>query len=471
MRSLRSRLLLATAIGTATVFSAAGISLYGLIRASLLAEFDRSLGTKARELAAVVEQENDEIEVELDELGMPEFDRTDRPEYFQVWLADGPVLAKSRSLAGGNLPKIFGAPGAPVCQAFALPDGRSGRIAGLRFVPRQEHEKRHKRRFEPQEVILTLARDTAELDGTLARLKLLLAGVCASAIVVAAGVLAWVVRRSLRPVAHLAGQIEKLGESDLSARVDPADAPTELLPVVRRLNDLLQRLEGAFAREKSFTADVAHELRTPLAGLRSTLEVALSRHRRSEAYREAMTESAVITCRVQTMVDNLLSLARAEAGQFEIVRGPVQLDRILRECWGSLAEQARSRRLHVEWQVGQDLMLNTDREKLRVVLQNILDNAVTFANTGGLVRVQAGLRDGRIELSVANTGSELSQQQAEHVFERFWRGDAARSGAGVHCGLGLSLCQKIVTLLGGSISVESAAGGTFRIKLAFDEKQ
>jgi len=470
MRSLQSRLLLAAAVGTAAVFSISGVGLYGLIRASLTAEFDRALASKARELAGLAEQEGDKIDLELDEVAMPEYERAHRPEYYQVWLAGGRVLARSPSLRGADLPRVAGPVDAPACQAVRLPDGRPGRIAGLEFTPRQEHRKHRRRPKTAHRLVLVLARDTLDLDATLARMKLLLAGVSAAAIIIATGVLAWVVRRGLRPVNRLAGQIEHLDESDLSTRLEPTEVPTELLPIVNRLNELLARLEAAFAREKAFTGDVAHELRTPLSGLRSTLEVALSRSRPAEAYRQAIADGAVIARQMQTMVDNLLALARAEAGQLEMLREPVAVDALLRECWAALADRAQARGLRVAWQTN-PCVLQTDREKLRLVLGNILDNAVTYADAGGQVWICTGLHDGNVELCIANTGSQLSPHQAEHVFERFWRGDAARSDAGVHCGLGLSLARKIVTLLGGSIAVESTAGGIFTIRLLFPADQ
>jgi two-component system sensor histidine kinase QseC len=461
--SLRSRLLLGAAVSTALVLSASGGVLYVLMRAALFSEFDGALGTRARALAMLVEQDKDEVDAEFEERDLPEFARAGRPEYLELWLDDGRVLYRSPSLGRGDLERIGGPPGAPAFRPVTLPDGRRGRLAGITFVPKQEREGRG----HPREVTLAIARETRDVDATLARLGVLLVGVCAAATLVSVGLLAWVVRRGLRPVGHLAAQIGSVGEADLSARIGLAGAPSELLPVVQRLNDLLARLEGAFNREKSFTADVAHELRTPLAGLQATLEVGLSRERESAVYRAAMSECLTICRQMHAMVDNLLSLARAEAGQLEVAWEPVPLEEALRECWGPLAPQAEARGLRVEWGVDPDAALHTDRESLRLILHNILENAVSYADAGGYVRIESSSEDGRTVLTVANSGSTLTPGQATHVFERFWRGDAARSGTGIHCGLGLALCEKLVKLLGGSISVESVAGGTFTVRLAF----
>ena len=165
--------------------------------------------------------------------------------------------------------------------------------------------------------------------------------------------------------------------------------------------------------------------------------------------------------------ENLLVLARSEAGQLEITCEDVRLAEVLQKCWNSFADQAAERELRIEWRVDEDGVLKTDRELLRLILQNVLGNAVTYANRQGEVRIESAVQDGRIALSICNSGSKLSEEQAKHVFERFWRGDAARSAAGVHCGLGLALCERLMAVLGGSISAHSTAGGDFAICLYF----
>jgi len=184
-----------------------------------------------------------------------------------------------------------------------------------------------------------------------------------------------------------------------------------------------------------------------------------------------MADCLVICQQTQRMVDSLLCLARIEAGQTTVQPESVRLHEVLQECWRPLADRARARDLKVEWSVDRGLVLNTDRDKLRLILSNLLDNAVSYADDGGQIRIEAASEDDRIELSVANTGSRLSQEDAEHVFESFWRADEARAATGVHCGLGLSLCRQLAGLMGGAIRVESAAGDIFRVTLAFDSAE
>jgi len=461
MRTLRSRLLLGTAIATSGVLLAAGVLLYALIHGALWNEFDESLAAKARSLAGMVEQERDGLELEFDEADLPEYMPAEHSEFYQVWLNGTEVFARSPSLEGRDLRLIEGPVEQPACESAALPDGRSGRILGIRFTPRSDGKAGSP--GQSLEVTLVLGRETAGIERTLAQIKVAMAAVGLAAVLVSVGVLDWSVRRGLRPVARLAAQIGDVGESDLSARIDPAGIPSELLPVVDRLNDLLGRLQSAFQRERRFTADVAHELRTPLAGVRSTLEVALLKEREPEGYRKAMEESLGINQQMHRMVENLLSLARADASQLEVMNQEVDLGALIRECWNPLARAASERGISVDWHLQEPCILQSDQGKLRLVLQNILSNAATYTADRGQIRIQSASKDGQIELTVANTGSSLSPEGVERVFDRFWRGDASRRSSGQHCGLGLSLCRTLLELLGGSISAESGTGGEFRI--------
>ncbi|MGQ9651312.1 MAG: sensor histidine kinase [Phycisphaerae bacterium] len=461
MRTLRARLLIGTGVGATVVLLASGILLYALVRSALWREFDESLVAKARSLAAMTEQENGKIELDFDEADLPEFRRSDHAEFYQVRLPGGRTIARSASLEGRDLIEIEGPVGRPAFKSTTSPDGRRIRVAGIRFAPRQEDDDR--RQQQPLVVSLVFGRQTKGIETTLARIRFAMAAVGAAAIAVSLGVLAWFVRRGLQPVDRLANQIAGIGESELGVRIAPAGVPAELLPVIDRLNGLLGRLERAFHRERRFTADVAHELRTPLAGVRSTLEVALSRDREPEAYRNAMQDCLGISDHMRRMVENLLHLARADANQFEVATEGVDMAALIRECWKPLAGQAEQRHLHVQWRLPEPCTVMSDSDKLRLIVQNILSNAATYTDTGGWIRVDAACHDQGLEFTVTNSGSTMAEQDVPRVFDRFWRGDAARQSPGRHCGLGLSLCKVLVERLNGSIEVTSSPGETFKV--------
>jgi signal transduction histidine kinase len=318
---------------------------------------------------------------------------------------------------------------------------------------------------------LVVARGTSDIDKTLASLRMILTGVGVTATFLALLVLATIIRRGLRPVDSMAAQIQGVGEDDLSVRIRLDAVPRELRPIGTRLNELLGRLEEAFEREKSFSADVSHELRTPLAGLRTTLEVALAGKADPDTYAEALADSLTICHQTQSMVENLLCLARIDAGQSDVELQPVDIGALLRECWESLADRAKSRDLKMEWRLPEGLSLATDRENLRIIFTGLLDNAVSHADAGGNITLEGASRNGHIEVTVRNSGSRLSREEAQNAFRRFWRGDASRQSTGVHCGLGLSLCSKLAELLNGSLSVTSERGGEFAACLRLEEGQ
>lgn len=483
MRSLSRTLVLGTMVGTAAVVLMAGMLLYLLVRASLVDQFDQAMIDKARLLASTVEQDQGKLDLEFQELDIREFQVQHRPAYLQLWLADGSPLFRSPSLGEGQLERTVAPIESPVCRKLTLPDGRAGRAVSITFRPRGENPVQRRtgagetpgHSSKPDRstgaVTLMLARETRWIDDTLIRLEALLLLVGLITIAVSAAVLWLVIRRSLRPLNRLAVEIGRLGEEDLSKRLDVQQRPQELEPVVNRLNDFLCRLQGALQRERSFSANVAHELRTPLAGLRLKLDVTMSKMRQPCEYQEAIAACRQITRQMQTMVENLLWLVRLEAGHVQSKFQPVWLNELVRQAWKPLEGSADSRGLRVQWAVGPEIRLITDPSQLGVVISNILENAVAHADEGGLLRIRTAAEDNTARISVSNTGSALSQDQVEQAFERFWRGDTARSDVGTHCGLGLSLVKKTLAILGGSVAVRSTQGGEFEITVSIPTEQ
>ena len=454
-RSLRSRLLAWTIGGMALLVALFAVGVYAAAHRALVGGFEESLAATARALAASVKQEPKKIEVEFDEREMPEFRRPDRPGYFQLWGPDGAVLKRSASLGAADLPRLEGTSGATVFHNLALPDGRPGRAVVLLFLPQVEEEEEDgpsKAPPAPQPVTLIVARETAGLDAELAAIRWLMAGAAGATLLATLVVAALVVRQGLRPLEALAARIAAVREENLDAAIPVEGMPRELAPVGERLNDLLRRLGDVLGRERAFTADAAHELRTPLAGIRSTIEVALARPRKPEEYGQALADCLDIARQMQTLVDNLLVLTRMEGGQVALRPEVVRVGELLEALWRPHAAEAQARGIVLERRLPADLQCTADRDLLAMVVSNLLANAVEYANDGGRIEVLGQAADDTLELSVANTGCTLSAAEVRHVFDRFWRGDSARTGTGVHCGLGLSLVERAVHALGGAVS-------------------
>ncbi len=313
-------------------------------------------------------------------------------------------------------------------------------------------------------ITVAVARDTEDIEDELFEEMWIVVVLCAAAIGISGVTLVMVVNRAVRPMETVATQIEAVREEDLSVRVDAAGIPVELVPLVEKLNGLLARLGRAFERERGFTADVVHELRTPLAGMRATLEVCRSRPRDEVGYAGAIDKSLAMLGAMQRMVENLLLLARAESGQLAMAAKEVEVAALVREAWAAFAGRAAERGLRVEWMLPERCAARCDPENLRIVLNNLFDNAVTYAAAEGVVEIVVSAGNRVVEISISNSGCDLAGEDVQRVFERFWRSDAARTQTGVHAGLGLSLCQRLMTVMGGSVGA-TCEGGVFTVKV------
>ena len=481
-RSLRFHLLRGMIGAVALLLALFGIVVYTVISHELQRGFDASLVAAANAIAASVAFEDGVVEVEIGTEEVAALDRGQRPLCFQVWLDDDVTLMRSASLGQTDLSRFAGDIGEPAFRATSLPGNRPARAVGIRFHPAIEQEYEYddddeEDLDEPEdvesqgttdsvpEVVLVVAGDTTALRGRTRALLWLLLIAWAITMGVAWWVSSIIVGRGLRPLNAMAQQIAAVREEDLAARVSADDVPIELAPVVEKLNDLLHRLEAAFRRQRGFTADVAHELRTPLAGIRTTIEVALARQRDQAEYAEALTDSLDIARRMGATVENLLTLSRLDAGKITFRCEQIDVARLVDACWQPLAQRAQVRGLTFESRVPKDAVCLCDKDSLTTVVTNLLDNAVEYADDGGRIVAAVQYDDDAARISIANTGCTMSNEQVAHVFDEFWRADASRSGAGVHCGLGLALVKRIVNALAGSTTAECDQSGQFVVHI------
>jgi two-component system sensor histidine kinase QseC len=451
-----------------TVFS---LTVYILIQRALVNQFDAALLSTAQVLAASVEIDANTIDLE-DVQNMPEFNDPKNQTYYQIWEQGGAVVARSPFLGTDDLPLLETAPGTPVLKALSTRNNPPQRAVGLKFLPRSEttEQETHEQAANDKILTLTVARGAGDLYNQLSLLRWLLFLASAVAIALSVLIAAFVVRRGLRPLHSIASEIAAIREDDLAIRIGTASVPAEILPIKNRLNDLLSRLEGAFKRERRFTADVAHELRNPLAGIRSTIEVNLTCTRDITEYQSAFSECLEIVENMQTMVNNLLLLARLDAQQISFQGEQVRLAELVDSCWRPLSGKATDHKITFDNRIHPEITCETDRQNLSIILSNVLENAVEYANEGGQIRATSRQGEGSVEITVSNPGCQLNNEQASKVFDCFWRGDSSRKDAGVHCGLGLALVERIIKALGGSATVEVENGGIFKIHLILPAK-
>jgi len=465
--SLRKRLL--TGIITGSVISLAIFSLgvYLVIRAALLNQFDASLASVARILAASVELDGDEIELEFEVAKMPDFQSAKHPTYYQLWKSDGAVVARSPLLDANDLPKIQGDVDELVFAKALTPEKRRLRTVGLKFTPRlaDGDEENHGHSSAEQTLTLVVARDATEVLGRLTFLRWLLISAAATVTILSLVIAAAVVRKGLAPLNAIAAEIAAIDQKNLAARIVAARAPSEIVPIKDTLNDLLARLEEAFKRERRFTADVAHEFRTPLAGLCSTIEVALSRQRDAAEYQTALSICLAIVGNMHAMVKNLLMLARLDARQITLRTEQIRLAELLDSAWRQFAEKADQRQINFNNDIPTDLTCQSDPEHLAIVFRNLLENAAEYTNQAGQIRITAQRTGDSLQVTFSNTGCKLTDDQVGKVLDSFWRADESRSDPAVHSGLGLALVKRIITALNGDVTAKTDKPDTFIITL------
>jgi signal transduction histidine kinase len=249
----------------------------------------------------------------------------------------------------------------------------------------------------------------------------------------------------------------------------PADEPLprELAPIRDRLQGTLDELRKAFEREKQAAADISHELRTPVASMLTTVEVALRKPRSAEEYRQTLEDCRGVARQMRHLVERLMALARLDAGSDKLRPRPVDVGELVQECAALVKPLAGERGLELRVHCPKPVVWTTDPDKLREVLVNLLHNAVQYNRPDGAIDVSAQSADGWLDVQVHDTGVGISKEAFDHIFERFYRADPSRHADDLHAGLGLSIVKGYVGLLGGTISVDSleGQGSTFRVRL------
>ena len=275
-------------------------------------------------------------------------------------------------------------------------------------------------------------------------------------------------RRALRPIDRIVTTARRLGEANLTERLPHPGTRDEIGRLVATLNDMLARIERGVDAQRRFTADASHELRSPLSRLRAELEVTLRRPRDRAEYEEALRSGLDEVERLSRLTDELLLLARLDAGDVrEAPPAPVALGPLLDDAVRRLAPVAARRGVAVTLQASASPVVPVGPSTVGLVMTNLLENAVKFSPPGGRVTVALAAEAGEALVSVADTGPGIPTEELPRLFERFHRGTAARVAEAPGVGLGLAICRALVERHGGRIAVESPPGGgaTFRVHL------
>ena len=278
----------------------------------------------------------------------------------------------------------------------------------------------------------------------------------------------WLANKALRPVDRLTRAAERIGRGNLSERVEEPRSRDEIGRLAATFNQMIGRLEQAFERDRRFTADASHELKTPLAVLRGDIEVALRRERTPDEYQRVLQSSLEEIERLTKLTEDLLTLARSDAGESVLDLEPVELDRLASEARAYIAPLAKSAGVALTYEApASPVIIRGDQKRLKQLLVNLMDNAIKYSAAGGSARLSLQVEDSSAVIEVTDTGRGIPASALPHVFERFYRHTDPRDSRVTGFGLGLAISKWIVDAHGGSIEADSKEGGgtTFTIRL------
>jgi signal transduction histidine kinase len=309
------------------------------------------------------------------------------------------------------------------------------------------------------EMTVVYSRSAEHFDQLLSRMWLVFAVAGPACGLLTALVAMGVARRALRPLTAAAATITSIDERTLDRRLEPKTLPPELRSMAERLNQMLTRLEDGLRQRKQFMADAAHELRTPVSAMLTSMEVAMRRPARDVAsLTQTMTDCIGDARVLRRLVTALLEQFKTDATASSSTMQDVDVSAILDLCADSLGSSARQNQVALRRLYPAGLRFNTQPDRFRSIAANLMDNALAYNAPNGWVEVTCELGNNELMLTVSDSGKGISEARLPHVFEPFYHGEKDRPVESGHCGLGLFLVKSHVDALGGRLDVRSTLG-------------
>jgi heavy metal sensor kinase len=440
----------------AVMIAALGVFVVTRLRADLTADADRSLGSGAAQIRPALERGGPATAPALSATVLRVLPGDSGS---QVIAADGRVTP----LSGPDLPR----------QALLTADQRRAVLAGgtVRTTTHARHDDepfrilavRVTRRGRP--AALVVGTSFEDVDAAVDRVVRLMV-LAGPALLLLTGLGGWsLARKALRPVAQVTEQAERIEVDHLDARVPVPRTADEIARLAVTLNHMLDRLDQGISQRKRLVADASHELRTPLAVMCAELDVALGDEDLQPEAAGVLASMRDEVERLSRTVENLLTLTRVEEGRLELLPRPLELRGIADEVAADFGPIGADRGITID-AAGDRIEVEADRDRIRQVVVNLVDNAVKYSHDGGEVRIATWRQDGEVGLSVSDHGIGLPPDALAQVFDRFYRVDDARIRDQGGSGLGLAICRDIAIAHGGRVWGESDPGQGARFSLA-----
>ena len=282
----------------------------------------------------------------------------------------------------------------------------------------------------------------------------------------------WILaRRSLSPIGYIASKAQTITSQNLGERLTPRGTDDELDHLIRTINEMIARLEGSFRRMAEFTADVSHELKTPICALKGEGEVLLSRARTPEEYQESLVHFIERFDQMNRIISDLILLSKSDASEAELNLAPIRLDLLIKDIYDLFEILAGQKSVALNMGSFEETVVMGDRMRLQQLFTNLIDNAVKFTPEKGAIWICLEKTKGFVQVIVRDTGIGIPEEEQENIFKRFYRVDKSRSKESGGVGLGLSIVDWIIKAHHGSIEVESELnrGTTFTVYLPCKE--
>ena len=467
IRSIKTQLSLSLMAFAALFMILGGWLVYNQVQSTFYREFDERLRLQALSLTTGIIQERNYVDVIFSDRYLREYSAESSTWFFQIWAPnplddeDGPTTLTSDSLMESEcLPQRYGELNDPLYWNFELPNGKPGRGIGIQFNPYPSRSIR-KAKLPPVEVELVMAQDRSKLDTALGAVakNLVLAG--------GLGLLSTVLlvppllTKLLRPLRKVSRQTESIDANALNVRFDTSQ-PEEIRPISLALNGLMERLESSFERERRFVSDIAHELRTPIAEIKSYAELKIKWPDKTEGCFEKEILKMIV--RMESLTGNLLKLARMESAQVDGEACEIDLNLKAEECLSQLSHVIHNRKINISQNLQSMETIQTHPDLFHTVLFNLISNAVSHSPACSEVLICSNKDP--LSITITNPAPNLTQEDLPFIFDRLWQHDQSRSNA-EHHGLGLALAKSCAEALGMNISAhldpESGLHLTIRI--------
>ncbi len=471
--SIRRTLLIRCGIGVSALLCLLSVGVFLLVKQSLYRELDESISQTAALLANQIELEDSGISFEWKE-GIGTNNALIEDGLFQFWNEKTGATTRSPGMRQHDLPQFTAEDGGPKMRTVILPNMHRARAIGLRVYPFVLPEeialmKQRGNIIDPKSLphILVVARDSEPVHHTLRRLRGILIGGSMLTLALGFVLIGRVVHVSFRPIDDLKQQMKDRVGSRLDSALDVPDRlPIELAGLAANFDSLLARLAAFRQRERDFIRHAAHELRTPIAGLQATTELALSKDRDAAAYATYLETCRATSTELAELVNRLSALARI--GQFTSSSLEEKLEArvLIYECLPRFKAAFASRGMRPDVQLLEVLRFTGDATLFRVIFNNLLDNAACYSLPDSTVGIVGKMVNGHVEIRVSNQSRELPANP-NRLFEPLFRKEGSRNDSASHLGIGLTLSQEAATVMGATLSAQVTAENWLEFTLHF----